>query len=88
MLKDGAAATYGSDAIGGVVNFITRRNWTGIQLNGDYKFVDGSNDDYNASACLVGKNFGAMNLLAGFGGHPARNCRRASATSSPTSRTR
>src|SRR5690242_2539949 len=26
ILKDGAAATYGSEAIGGVVNFITRRD--------------------------------------------------------------
>src|SRR5687767_4832902 len=27
VLKDGAAATYGSDAIGGVANFITRKNF-------------------------------------------------------------
>lgn len=66
ILKDGAAATYGSDAIGGVANFITKRNFDGIQLNGDYKFVNGSNDDYNASI-LVGKNFGSFNILAGFG---------------------
>jgi len=66
ILKDGAAATYGSDAIGGVANFITKRNFEGIQLNADYKFVNGSEDDYNASI-LVGKNFGALNLLAGFG---------------------
>src|SRR5689334_12703789 len=29
VLKDGAAATYGSDAIGGVVNFITKRSQDG-----------------------------------------------------------
>lgn len=29
VLKDGAAATYGSDAISGVVNFITRKNFEG-----------------------------------------------------------
>ena len=27
VLKDGAAATYGSDAIAGVVNFITKKNF-------------------------------------------------------------
>jgi len=27
ILKDGASATYGSDAIGGVVNFITRNEF-------------------------------------------------------------
>ena len=30
VLKDGAAATYGSDAVAGVVNFITRRNFSGL----------------------------------------------------------
>src|SRR5690349_8153487 len=29
VLKEGASAIYGSDAIGGVVNFITRRDFTG-----------------------------------------------------------
>ena len=27
VLKDGASALYGSDAIGGVVNFVTRRDF-------------------------------------------------------------
>lgn len=34
ILKDGASAIYGTDAIGGVINFITKNNFTGIQLNG------------------------------------------------------
>ncbi|MCV2370646.1 TonB-dependent receptor [Roseateles oligotrophus] len=29
VLRDGASATYGSDAIGGVINFITRKDFTG-----------------------------------------------------------
>ncbi len=33
VLKDGASAIYGSDAIGGVVNIITRKNITGLTLN-------------------------------------------------------
>ncbi|MDP1617061.1 TonB-dependent receptor domain-containing protein [Phenylobacterium sp.] len=49
VLKDGAAATYGSDAIGGVVNFITRRNFSGLEASADYRFVDGSDGDYTAS---------------------------------------
>ncbi|WP_036767019.1 TonB-dependent receptor domain-containing protein [Parvularcula oceani] len=47
ILKDGAAATYGSDAIAGVVNFITRSNQEGLRLTGDYKFIDDSDGDYN-----------------------------------------
>jgi iron complex outermembrane recepter protein len=32
VLKDGASAIYGTDAIGGVINFITRKDFTGIGL--------------------------------------------------------
>jgi iron complex outermembrane receptor protein len=50
VLKDGAAATYGSDAIAGVVNFITRKNMEGGELSASYKHIDGSDGDYTASA--------------------------------------
>ena len=33
ILKEGAAATYGSDAIAGVVNFITDSNFEGLKVN-------------------------------------------------------
>jgi iron complex outermembrane receptor protein len=36
VLTGGASATYGSDAIGGVVNFIMKRNFEGIQLDAQY----------------------------------------------------
>ena len=38
VLRDGASALYGTDAIGGVINFITRRNFTGgsIVIGADY----------------------------------------------------
>jgi iron complex outermembrane recepter protein len=32
VLKDGASAIYGTDAIGGVVNFITRRDYSGADI--------------------------------------------------------
>ena len=34
VLKDGASAIYGTDAIGGVINFITKTNFQGLTLNG------------------------------------------------------
>ena len=32
VLKDGASAIYGTDAIGGVINFITRKDYTGAEV--------------------------------------------------------
>ena len=34
VLKDGASAVYGTDAIGGVINFILRKDYTGLEMTG------------------------------------------------------
>jgi iron complex outermembrane recepter protein len=59
VLKDGAAALYGSDAIAGVVNFITNRDLDGFEVGGSYSQFDGSDGDYDISAAygLQGSNF-------------------------------
>ncbi len=49
LLKDGAAVTYGADAVGGVVNFITRDDFVGLEANATYKMIDGTDGDYTAS---------------------------------------
>jgi len=49
ILKDGGASTYGSDAIGGVVNFITKDKVDGLELGADYRYIEDSDGDYNAS---------------------------------------
>jgi iron complex outermembrane receptor protein len=54
VLKDGASAIYGSDAIAGVINIILRRDYKGIEAGGSVGFFEGAND-YRA------------NLVAGFG---------------------
>jgi iron complex outermembrane receptor protein len=44
VLKDGASSLYGSDAIGGVINIITRQGFTGASFNvyyGEYGEGDG-----------------------------------------------
>ena len=50
VLKDGAAAIYGSDAIAGVVNFITRNDLDGFEIGGDYSIFEGTDGDYNINA--------------------------------------
>jgi outer membrane receptor protein involved in Fe transport len=37
VLKDGAAVTYGSDAVAGVVNMITRTEFEGLELSASYR---------------------------------------------------
>ena len=36
ILLDGASAVYGSDAVGGVVNIITRKDYSGVELDLNY----------------------------------------------------
>ncbi|MGA0838506.1 MAG: TonB-dependent receptor domain-containing protein [Pseudomonadales bacterium] len=49
VLKDGAAAIYGSDAIAGVVNFITRRDLDGLELGAEYRAIDESDGDWTGN---------------------------------------
>ena len=51
VLLDGASAIYGSDAIGGVVNFILKKNFKGFQITGEggQPFASGGGSNYHAS---------------------------------------
>ncbi|MBP6379395.1 MAG: TonB-dependent receptor [Sphingorhabdus sp.] len=40
ILKDGASAIYGTDAIGGVINFITKTNYQGIGVSGNVDITE------------------------------------------------
>lgn len=62
VLKEGAAATYGSDAVAGVVNFITRRDLNTLELNANFTTVRKSDGDYDLSAAY-GKVFDRGNFL-------------------------
>ena len=58
ILQDGASAIYGSDAIGGVVNIITRQNFEGFRLDaqaGSY-LDDSDGESYEFSALWGGGN--------------------------------
>jgi iron complex outermembrane receptor protein len=49
VLADGASSVYGSDAVAGVVNYITRRNFEGLELNGKVGVANAWNSgDMNA----------------------------------------
>ena len=45
VLTGGASATYGSDAVAGVVNFITKRDFEGFAFDYQYAFYQSKNDN-------------------------------------------
>lgn len=69
VLSDGASAVYGSDAIGGVVNFILRTRFDGVQFSSDFgtsKERDGNRRNF---ALTAGKTFERGSLIAGLSYH-------------------
>jgi len=68
VLRDGAAAQYGSDAIAGVLNFGLKRNAEGLQLTARYgEYYEGDGRDIQLSGNLglkLGSQGGFVNLTA------------------------
>ncbi len=64
VVADGASAIYGSDAVAGVVNFITRRRVDGVEVSGSY----GVGDEYYAGhvGVLAGRDWGSGSILAAY----------------------
>jgi len=62
VVKDGASAIYGTDAVAGVVNFITRTNFTGFEVQADY----GRNEVGGQDEVTLGAIIGAGNDRAHF----------------------
>ena len=66
VLKDGASAVYGADAVSGVVNIITRRNFTGVELTaqtGDWDNMDAGKQ--YSFGLLAGSEFDSGNVVFG-----------------------
>ena len=63
VLKEGAASVYGSDAVAGVVNYILREDFTGVEVNVSQQKTDVGNQKDNRMSILMGKDFGDTNLM-------------------------
>ncbi len=57
VLTGGASAVYGSDAVAGVVNFIYKKNYEGLQINGQTGISQEGDDDQYALNLTAGTNF-------------------------------
>ncbi|MFL6711192.1 MAG: TonB-dependent receptor domain-containing protein [Massilia sp.] len=55
ILKDGASAIYGTDAIGGVVNFILRTNYVGNEVSGTGSFTQEGGGTQRRGSLLIGR---------------------------------
>lgn len=66
VLLDGASTTYGSDAMAGVVNFISKAGFDGLEVDGSYDWIDGSDGDYKTNITYGrDEDWGNLLLTAG-----------------------
>ncbi len=66
VLKEGAAATYGSDAIAGVVNFKTRGSFQGLEVTASFQNIDDS-DGNSEFGIIYGTQLGEFDWVTSFG---------------------
>ena len=65
LMPDGASAVYGSDALGGVINFITRKSFDGVEVSGRYGV---GKKGYNAwdTNITAGRDWGSGSAFISF----------------------
>lgn len=65
VLKEGAGAVYGSDAIAGVVNFITKKNYDGADINVEYGQTGKSDGERQSASLTLGSSGEKLNIMFG-----------------------
>jgi iron complex outermembrane receptor protein len=63
ILKDGASSLYGADAIGGVINFITKKNFNGIETGGSVGETSYGDGLKHSEYVMAGGSFDRGNIL-------------------------
>ncbi len=69
ILSDGASAVYGSDAIGGVVNFILRSRFDGVEVSTDLGHSDRNDGLRRNYSVTLGKAWDRGSLVGGLSYH-------------------
>ena len=70
VLRDGASAIYGSDAVAGVVNTILKKDYEGLETKLRYGHVEHGGLGATSASVLAGKNFdGGRTNVMGFLGY-------------------
>ena len=63
VLRDGASTVYGSDAIAGVVNLITKTDFDGVEVEGQYDETGEGDGEQKLFAVTFGKSFERGNIV-------------------------
>ena len=66
ILKEGAASIYGSDAVAGVVNFILRRDFEGIEFNLSQQNTDMGDQTDDSMGVIWGAQTGNTNVVMAY----------------------
>ncbi|MDR2212056.1 MAG: TonB-dependent receptor [Pseudomonadales bacterium] len=61
VLRDGASSIYGSDAVGGVINYIMRREFDGVEVS----LQQGGTEHGGGASTQLAMSFGSTSLLDG-----------------------
>lgn len=61
VLADGASSVYGSDAVAGVINFVTRKDYQGLALTGQYGF--GQQYNTRSASLLWGRRWDTGGMM-------------------------
>ena len=66
VLKEGAASIYGSDAVAGVVNYILRRDFTGLEFDVSRQEADLGEQVDSTVGMIWGKEYGDTNVVLSY----------------------
>ncbi len=58
IISGGASAVYGADAVGGVSNFLLRRDFEGVEIDGQFGTTEAGDGDELRTSMIVGGKFG------------------------------
>ena len=66
IVTGGASSVYGADAVSGVLNFILRKDFEGLEIDANYGQINQNGEANQRISALIGKNFfdGRLNLYA------------------------
>jgi iron complex outermembrane receptor protein len=65
IAASGASAIYGADAVAGVVNIITRRDYSGLDVGGDYRLTARGDGAVRSAHALAGFDIDRGNVMLG-----------------------